>query len=224
MKPTSSNISCKHLVWVTATALFSFAGTTVAVADSTVEVSTGYYDLPQGTIAGDLALPNPWLGSPNTTFFGDITLASPLRDPDENGVLLRNLGSTAVTLSALTIGGTFDLFALDNIAGPITLLAGQNYVFAGIDGSDENFAEFVSLVLDGQAYQYADAFDSSLYPYGVLHGYPSTRNETVPWTIIHAVDSSASVPEASATFPLLGLGLGVLCFSRRCLGMVAVQS
>jgi len=221
MKPTSSNISCKHLFWVTATALFSLAGTTVAVAGSTVEVSTGYYDLPQGTIAGDLALPNPWLGSPNTTFYGDASLGW---DPDENGVLLRNLGSAAVTLSALTIGGTFDLFALDNIAGPITLLAGQNYVFAGVDGSDENFAGFVSLVLDGHAYQYADAFDSTLYPEGVLHGYPSQRNETVPWTIIHAAGSTASVPETSATFPLLALGLGALGFSRRRLRMAAVQS
>jgi hypothetical protein len=221
MKPTSNTITCKHLVCVTATALLFLAGATHAAADSTVAVSTGYYDLPQGTIAGDLALPDPWLGSPNTTFYGATSLGW---DPDINGVLLRNLGSAAVTLSALTIGGTFDLFALDNIVGPITLLAGQNYVFAGVDGSDENFAEFVSLVVDGQAYQYADAFDSTLYPEGVLHGFPSQQNETVPWTVIYAPVSTASVPESSATLPLLGLGLGVLGYCCRWMRFAAGQA
>jgi hypothetical protein len=182
---------------------------------SLVAVSTGYYDLPQGTIPGDLALPSPWINSPNTTFFGDANLATS-SDPDEDAILLRNLGSSPVVLSALNIGGAFNLFALDGISGPVSLLAGQNYIFQGVDGSDLSFNSYVSLTLDGQAYQYTDLVDPVDYPSGVLHGYPTPSNETVPWTVIYApTPTTPGVPETSSTLLLITVALGGLGFARR---------
>ena len=183
-----------------------------ARGQSLVQVSTGYYDLPPGNGGSNLALPSPWVGSSNTVFYGNTSVATS-SDPDENAILLQNLGSSPVTLTALNIGSTIDLFSAsyDNITGPVTLNPGMSYIFAGVDGSDVAFTDVVNLTVNGQSYSYNDAVNATYYPSGVLVGFPVSTDETVPWTVINS-----AVPEPASDALLLGVAAaGIVAWRRR---------
>ena len=159
---------------------------------SVVTVSAGYND---GTGGGGSPLPpNPWYGSPNTTFYGDAGMAQS-GDPDENAILLQNLGGTAVTLSAANMG-TWNLFSLDGIVGSVIIGAGQNVILAGVDGSDVSSGSTVSVTIDSINYSFQDVTTQEA-PSGVLFGNSPWVNgvETVPWTTL---GSTAAVPEPSS--------------------------
>ena len=123
-------------------------------------------------------LPNPWYGSPNTTFLGDISAATS-SDPDESAVLITNTGSSAVTLSqGVSIGGLSLWDSLIPLSG-LTIPAGNNVIFSGttsanFDGSDGVFKnDIISITLNGIGY----SFTSS-----AIYGGPSSTNETISWS------------------------------------------
>ena len=155
-------------------------------AASPVLVATGYYDEPpdQGYGGSNLPLPSPWYGSPNTTYFGSVADATS-SDPDLSAVLFQNLGTSTATLTAASLGGSYDLFSYNSITGPILLPPGQFIILAGPDGSDVSFPNAVNVTVNGTAYSYPDAVDPTFYPSGVLHGFPESSDETVPWTTIY---------------------------------------
>jgi len=186
----------------------AFAVLTLLLAPGTISraggviVSTGYYDLTPAQFPGGLPVPNPWYGSPNTTFYGNVGQATS-SDPDEDAVLLQNTGTTALTLQALTIGsGTINLFAINGVTSPVTLAANSYTIFAGVDGSDESFGPVVNFTLNGQSFSFSDPTGSG-YASGVLHGYTVFGNadETIPWTV-----GFSPVPEP-ATITMLSIGL-----------------
>ncbi len=193
-------------------ALGYFLSTDNSLSQSLVQVSTGYYDVGPGSGGSNLPLPNPWNGSPNTVFFGSNAILSS-GDPDVNAILLQNLGTSPLTLSALNVGGTIDLFSspYDNITGTVTLSPGINYIFEGFDGSDVSFTGVVKLTLNSQLYSYNDAINATYYPNGVLYGFPSSTDETIPWIAIYT-----PIPEPATYTALFGLvALGFAAYGRR---------
>jgi len=187
------------LVCVAVLTLLFIPGT---MARAGIVVSTGYYDLTQAQFPQGLPAPNPWYGSPNTTFFGDVGQATS-SDPDEDAVLFRNTGPSSVTIAALTIGnGSINLFTIDGVSGPVTLQANSYAIFAGVDGSDENFGPIVNFTLDGHALSFSDPTGPG-FGSGALHGNSTfgSADETVPWTVGYA-----SVPEpTSITMLIVGI-------------------
>jgi hypothetical protein len=178
-----------------------------------VKVSTGYFDLSSPVFYAGQTLPDPWYGSPNTTFFGSVGQATS-SDPDEDAILLQNLSGSSVTLSALNIGGAFNLFSMNGVAGSVSLAPGQYYIFAGVDGSDTGFTSVVNLTVGGTAYSYNDV-TSVNYPGGALHGYPVSTNETVPWTPVYTPPSTSNVPDSASTLLLVFGGLAPMLAIRR---------
>jgi hypothetical protein len=160
-------------------------------------VSTGYDD---GTGGGGTPVPpNPWFGSPNTTFYGNAndTADAPTGDPDLSGVLFQNVGATPISISDVSISA-FDLFARAGVIGPLVLDPGQNFIFADGDGSDTLPAnQTVSFTADGLNIAVADAVTAAA-PDGVLLGNIPFLNgvETVAWTQVYKGTSTA-VPEPS---------------------------
>jgi hypothetical protein len=187
-----------------------------------VVVSSGYYDLSPDASNGGPPLPDPWVASANTTFYGstsDVTLSTG-SDPDISALLLQNTGVTDVSLSALSLSIGMDVLAratapAGNLsAGNVTLAPGQNYIFGVGDGSEENLdAQTISLTIDAKSFSFSDA-TTTLAPDGVLFGdVPQLGNgdETQPWT----VDGTTSVPEP-ATFALpIAVVIAVLMKRRR---------
>jgi hypothetical protein len=184
-------------------------------AQQPVQVSTGYQDY-----ANSLNSPeggnNLWYGSPNTVYFGSSGAALS-SDPDFDAVLLQNLGGSNVTLSSLSIGsGSYDLFSLDSVSGPVTLDPGTNYIFAGVDGSDLNFGPGVNLTVGGTLYNYLDTTNGTTPTDGnyVLNGYPG-GDESVQWTPIYTPDFSSPVPDTASTLGLLAAVMAGLVALRR---------
>ena len=181
-----------------------------------VEVSTGYNDEPRTGASYGLtsAQPIPWYGSPNTTFYGDVGLATAF-DPDEDAILLQNLGGSAVTLTAANIG-SYNLFSLDSISGPVTLAPGQNVILAGVDGSDIfSSLQTVGLTIGGTPYSYSDVTTAQA-PNGILFGASPyiDGSETMPWTPIYT--PSLGVPDAGPGLALtVATLLGVCGFSHK---------
>jgi hypothetical protein len=179
-------------------------------------VSSGYYDLSPAQSGGGPALPSPWAGDANTTFYGtsgDIS-ASTSSDPDISGILVQNTGAAAVTLMDLKISA-FDVLnramtpSGNYPGGNITLVPGQNYIFCVGDGSEESLTgQTITINFDGNTHAFPDAI-TTLAPSGVLAGdMPQLGggDETQPWT----PDADIVVPEPS-TLALLVLGsLGLL--------------
>ena len=190
---------------------FSVTGTQAQIV-----ISAGYNDEPRsgGSFSGasygiDSGQPLPWYGSSNTTFYGDAGTAQAY-DPDEDALLFQNQGSSAVVLSAATIGG-YDLFAVDSIGSPVTLAPGGNVILAGIDGSDVLSAlTSVGLTINGTGYNIPDVA-TSIAPNGVLSGANPFIGgaESIPWTALDTV----AAPEPS-TYAMLLRGSGMLDFWR----------
>ena len=157
-------------------------------AGTNVAVYTGYYDEPPfpGEGGGDLPLPSPQYGSANTTFYGGGI--NPTNDPDVCAVLLLNLGPSIVVLSNANIGSTYNLFTIDSITNFVLLPPNQFAVLVGPDGSEVSFAGVINLTMNGTVYSYSDATNATYFPTGVLHGYPSATDETVPWTTVYLPD------------------------------------
>jgi hypothetical protein len=163
-------------------------------AGTNVAVYTGYYDLPPfpGEGGSDLPLPSPWFGSANTAFYSNGI--NPTNDPDVSAILLLNLGPSIVVLSNANIGGTVNLFTFDSISNNVLLAPNQFAVFVGPDGSEATFTDVVNLTINGTLYSYTDAGDAIFFPSGVLHGFPSATDETVPWTPIYMPPVVPMVP------------------------------
>lgn len=203
----------------TASLLIAFValnGPTPANAD--VLVSTGYDD---GTGSGGTPIPpNPWFGSPNTTFYGsasDLALA-PASDPDLSGVLFQNTSAAPVTIQDVSITA-FDLFTRARLTGPVSLDPGHFAIFADGDGSDSLAPDqIVSFTVNGQSFSFSDAITAA-QPDGVLKGNIPFINgvETVPWTqIADVLGGGHPVPEPSSLTLLFGaMGLVGLRWRRK---------
>ncbi len=182
--------------------LLTFSAAVLAKAD--VIVYVGYYDLapPAGGNTG--ALPNPWIGSPNTTFLGSSSEATS-SDPDESAIRLTNTGTTAVTLSqGFTVTSGASSFTLwDSLigAGGFSILPGQTVILSGttangFDGSDIGLTNStISFTLNGTAFSVVDSNS-------ILNGSPiGSANETEPWTQIGDLlgsNNPSPVPEPSS--------------------------
>jgi hypothetical protein len=207
MKSIGSSLS------VSLVALILFA-VQAGQAAQNVEISTGYNDEPRNGIpfSSGSGQPQPWYGSPNTTYYGDPGTATAY-DPDIDAVLLQNLGGSAVSLTAATMG-TYNLFTLDSIGAPITLTPGQNVILAGVDGSDIfSGVQLVDLTLGGTAYDYSDVTTAQA-PDGVLDGAMPWIGgaETMPWTPIYT--PNFGVPDSGPGMALTVMTLlGVCGFS-----------
>jgi hypothetical protein len=193
-----------------------------AHAQSEVQVSTGYNDQPRNGIPYSVGSgqPVPWLGSPNTTLYGNPGSAAAY-DPDLDAILLQNLGGSAIDLTAASIGSE-NLFVLDAdyISGPIVLNPGANVILTGIDGSDEfSGVQTVGLTIGGIGYSYSDVTTAQA-PDGVLDGAMpwigiNGGAESIPWTPIYTPPGSNSVPDSSSTMLLSSFALAGLAALRR---------
>jgi hypothetical protein len=153
----------------------------------------------------------------NTVFYGSVGTATG-SDPDEDAILLENLGGSNVTLSTLTIGsGSYNLFSLDSIGGSVTLTPDVYYIFAGVDGSDVGFSgPNVALTVNGTLYTYSDTTTGTTSTGGnyVLNGYPG-GDESVEWTPIFTPNFGTSVPDSASTLGLFAAAISSLVALRR---------
>jgi hypothetical protein len=183
-------------------------------AHASTIVYTGYFDLPPPAGGNTNALPNPWLGSPNTTFLGSTSVAGS-SDPDEAAVRIQNTGSTAVTLGqGFVMGG---ISAWDSLigAGGLVIAPGANVILSGTstqstDGSENIFSNaIVKVVIDGKLFNFNDT--------GVLVALGlSSANETSPWTQIGEIGADTAATPLPAALPFFATGLGVMgLFARR---------
>lgn len=168
------------------TSAVAFVAVPVPGAGTNVAVYSGYYDEPPfpGEGGSDLPLPNPWYGSANTIYYGNG--ANPTGDLDASAILLLNLGSSIVVVSNANIGNdTYDFFGIDSITSFVLLPPNQFVILVGPDGSEVSFADVINLTMNGTLYSYPDATNATYSPNGVLRGYPSASDETVPWTPVY---------------------------------------
>jgi hypothetical protein len=148
-----------------------------SAARSDTIIYAGYYDLSPPSYGNPNPLPSPWVGSPNTAFFGDTTWAV-TSEPDTAAVRIENTGPLSITLQAATIGGytAWDSF----IGAGYPIAPGQNVIFSQtttqfFDGSEKGLvASLISLTWDGVTHNFTDTAS-------ILHGF-SGENETLPWT------------------------------------------
>jgi hypothetical protein len=182
-------------------------------ARADVVVSAGYYDV--APCCGNTnPFPSPWYGSPNTTYFGDISNVTG-SDPDEAAILIQNTGTSAVTLAPGVTVGTLTLWnsfiGTDYSIGP-----GQNIILSAtigdnFDGSDIGLGgSVVSLTINGTSYNFKDTNN-------ILSGWPGgSADETLPWSQIGDISFSSGVPEpATWAMMLMGFaGLGFIGYRR----------
>ena len=193
----------------------AFLAVAAAGAKADVILSAGYYDLPP-CCGNPNPVPDPWYGSPNTTFLGSASEATN-SDPDEAALLFTNTGTTAVTLDqgvTVTSGGTpYELWDSLIGSGGFSILPGQSVILSGtianaFDGSDLNLVDStISFDLNGSPY---DAFDSE----SILAGF-AAYDETQPWTQVGDFLGTSPVPEPGS-LGLVSAGLcGLLLVLRR---------
>ncbi|MGP0075764.1 MAG: PEP-CTERM sorting domain-containing protein [Bryobacteraceae bacterium] len=198
-------------------ALFFAAFLALATAGARADVilSVGYYDLPP-CCGNPNPVPNPWYGSPNTTFLGSASEATS-SDPDEAALLFTNTGTTAVTLDqGVTVTSGSTPYALwDSLigAGGFSILPGESVILSGttanaFDGSDLNLVDStISFDLNGNPYS---AVDSA----SILAGF-AAYDETQPWTQVGDFLGTSPVPEPGS-LGLVSAGLfGLLLALRR---------
>lgn len=173
---------------------------------SQVVVSAGYNDEPRNGIpfSPGSGQPSPWCGSINTTFYGD-TNAALAYDPDEDAILLQNLGSAPASLTAASVAG-YNLFTFDSITNSsIPINPGSDVILAGPDGSDVLAALVpISLTINGVNYSHADVATANA-PDGVLDGAMPWIGgcESIPWTAIFS-----TIPIGAPVAISLGVGSG----------------
>ena len=187
-----------------------------AASRADIIVSSGYYDLSPAASGGGPPLPDPWIGSANTSFFGSKgDLANAVSsDPDIAGLLVQNTGTGVVTLMNLSLSSGIDVLGRARTPdgnlplGDVKLLPGQNYIFAVGDGSDSGLQnETINITLNAINFKFADA-KTTLAPFGVLDGNRPQLgggDETQPWT--QDADLLRAVPEPSS-LALCGIGIG----------------
>jgi hypothetical protein len=161
-----------------------------------VIISVGYYD----TEHASPTTPNPWSGSPNTTFFGF---------PDANGIwdtgaiLLFNQGpgnvivSPGLKVDGFANGASFQSWDGD-IGSGFNLLSGQRVIFAGhgsgtFDTSDQpiitdqnlktNDRPQIHVKIGGIQYQFSDT-GQVLNTGGFDPGETTHTSESLPWTLV----------------------------------------
>lgn len=179
-----------------------------ASAKADVKVYAGYYDIAP-CCGNPNPLPDPWMGSANTTFFGDVGGFAGPNDPDEAALRLENTGATAVTINPGFAVGS-NVFWDGFIGSGFVLGAGQNLVFSGtaahsMDGSDLSLGSSVTVKLNGLTFGFQDTDN-------LLKGFPVMADETLPWTslgVIRVGDTSGGVPEP-ASWALLICGFGLV--------------
>jgi len=196
------------------------AGTAGARADITL--SLGYYDLAP-CCGNSNALPNPWYGSPNTTFLGDAALATS-SDPDESGLLFTNTGSTKVTLGPGVTVGSLTLWNSLIGASGFSIAPGASVILSAttddnFDGSDIPLVDStISFSLNGAPFSVVDTGHTGAVDGSILAGSTNgSANETLPWTqvgdFLGSTSTPTGVPEPASLAPvgvgLLGLMLGV---------------
>jgi hypothetical protein len=101
-------------------------------------------------------------------------------------------------------------------AGDLTLLSGQNYIFAVGDGSESPalIKQTISITLDSEAFRFADA-TTTLAPSGVLFGDTPALgggDETQPWVQdadLFGSQGTSTIPEP-ASVTLLAIGIAGL--------------
>jgi hypothetical protein len=198
---------------------FACALSTAIGAKADILLSVGYYDLAPPASGNTNALPNPWYGSPNTTFLGSAAEAT-AGDPDEAAILFTNTGTTAVTLNqGLTVKTGSNSFTIwDSLigAGGFSILPGHGVILSGtttdsFDGSDIPLSDStISFSLNGTAYSVVDTNS-------ILEGFPG-GNETEPWTqiddLLHSGGGGSSTPEP-ASLTLVSAGLLTIAFRAR---------
>jgi hypothetical protein len=187
-----------------------------------VILSLGYYDVPP-CCGNTNPLPNPWAGSPNTTFLGDLGQATS-GDPDESAALITNTGTTAITLNqgfSITTGST--VYRLwDSLIGAsgLSIAPGGNVILSGtatqgLDGSDIGLIDStITFTINGVTYSVVDNSCSSCAGNSILNGSNTgSADETEPWTVVDDIGSGpvAATPEPPS-IALFGAGLLAIAF------------
>ncbi|MDB5357483.1 MAG: hypothetical protein JWN24_3936, partial [Phycisphaerales bacterium] len=165
-----------------------------------VSVSVAYYD----TEHASPPAPNPWMGSPNTTFFGNVDATGVW---DGGAILVTNPGTANVTISpglrvdGFANGASFQLWD-GNIGSGLVLAPGKSVVFAQpttgqFDTSDQpiinvpaqrtNNQPVVHLTINGQTYDLTDS-TQVLNTGGFDPGEAYHVSESLPWTQLVAPD------------------------------------
>jgi hypothetical protein len=190
-----------------------------ACSSAAVIVSASYYD----TEHASPSKPNPWSGSPNTTFFGFPDVNGIW---DTGGILFFNAGPTDAVISpglkidGFANGASFQSWDADIGAG-FTLHSGQSVIFAGhgsgaFDSSDQpiitdpnlrtNNKPQIHVTVDGRAFQFSD--DTQVLNTGGFDpGEAFHTSESLPWAQV------GTTPEPGSL--LLGVGLISLLAIRR---------
>ena len=149
-----------------------------AASRADIIVSSGYYDLSPAASGGGPALPDPWIGSANTSFYGPKSdqANAVSSDPDIAGLLVQNIGTEVVTLMNLSLSFGINILGRARTPdgnlplGNVKLLSGQNYIFAVGDGSDSGLEnETINITLNASNFKFLDA-KTTLAPFGVLDG------------------------------------------------------
>lgn len=174
-----------------------------------VTVSLAYYDNEHASPT----IPNPWLGSPNTTFFGSNASNGIF---DTGAILVTNSGpgntviGFGLIVDGFANGASFRLWD-GQLAGGLLVSPGASVIFAqptdgAFDTSDQpiiadptqrtNNHPVVHITIDGTRYNLTDTtqvLNTGGFDPGNAYGISESR----PWTQI------ASVPEPSALVPAL---------------------
>jgi len=151
-------------------------------------------------------------------FYSNPSIDSAAYDPDQDAIMLENLGAAPINLTAASIVSEINPFSLDGITGPVVLDPGVFVVLAGVDGSDvlPSGLQTGGLTIGGIGCDYSDVATAEA-PDGVLEGaMPWVGGaETQPWTPIYTPQVANNVPDSSSTMLLTAIALSGLAGIRR---------
>lgn len=191
-----------------------FAGARTRAAPL-VTVSLAYYDNEHTSPT----IPNPWLGSPNTTFFGSDASNGIF---DTGAILVTNSGpgntviGPGLIVDGFANGASFRLWD-SQLAGGLTVQPGARVIFAqptdgAFDTSDQpiiadptqrtNNHPVVHITIDGTRYNLTDAtqvLNTGGFDPGNAYGISESR----PWTQIASIPEPSALVQALAAFVAL---------------------
>ena len=200
-----------------------------AEAAPLVTVSLAYYDNEHASPT----IPNPWQGSPNTTFFGSDASNGIF---DTGAILVTNFGpgntviGPALIVDGFANGASFRLWD-SQVGGGLTVQPGSRVIFAqptdgAFDTSDQpiiadptqrtNNHPVVHITIDGARYNFTDTtqvLNTGGFDPGNAYGISESR----PWTQV------ASIPEPAALMPMLAAIVPLLKRRRRIGSSLAVR-